>query len=29
VVRCGIWVYNEYDDDNKVRGVKRQIFQGE
>jgi hypothetical protein len=24
VVRCGIWAHNGYDDDNKVRAVKRQ-----
>jgi hypothetical protein len=22
VVRCGIWAYNGYGDDNKIRGVK-------
>jgi hypothetical protein len=24
VVSCGIWAYNGYGDDKKVRGVKRQ-----
>jgi hypothetical protein len=29
VVRCGIWAYNDYDDDIKVRGVHKVDFPGE
>jgi hypothetical protein len=29
VLKCGIWAYNEYDDDIEVRGVYKVDFPGE